>query len=137
MENCFSKVQKDKLIFSILRFDEISEKRVDVSPDSEYLQVCGRIINEGFVVDSHRHLITNRETDLTQESWVILKGKVKASFYDVDDTHLCDRIINSGDVVVFYRGGHGLEVLEDNTIFYEFKNGPYFGVQKDKEKING
>ena len=65
-----------------------------------------------------------------------MSGKVKASFYDLDDSFLCDRIIEKGDVVVFYRGGHSLEVLEDNTIFYEFKNGPYFGVSNDKEKIH-
>lgn len=135
MENYHSKVDKEKLIFSILKFDDINEKRVDICPDHEYLQVSGRIMNQGFVAPPHKHLKINRNTDMTQESWIILEGKVKASFYDVDSSYLCNRIIEKGDVVVFYRGGHSLEVLEDNTVFYEFKNGPYYGVGIDKEKI--
>ena len=135
VEHFFSKREENKLIFSILRLREITEKRVDLSPDEEYMQVCGRILKQGFKVAPHRHMNTKRETNLTQESWIILRGKVKASFYDLDDSFLCDRIIEKGDVVVFYRGGHGLEVLEEGTVFYEFKNGPYFGIEKDKERI--
>ena len=30
---------------------------------------------------------------------------------------------------------NGEEVLEENTIFYEFKTGPYLGLEKDKEDI--
>ena len=136
MENFFSKNEDNKLIFSILRSHEITDKRIDVCPEEEFMQVCGRIMEKGFVVPPHKHLETHRETNLTQESWIIMSGKVKASFYDLDDSFLCDRIIEKGDVVVFYRGGHSLEVLEDETVFYEFKNGPYFGVSNDKEKIS-
>jgi cupin fold WbuC family metalloprotein len=135
MENFSSKLDTEKLVFSILKFNDINEKRVDICPDNEYMQVCGRIMNRGFFVPPHKHLKVNRETDMTQESWIILEGRVRASFYDIDSSYLCSRIIEKGDVVVFYRGGHSMEVLEDNTIFYEFKNGPYYGVENDKEKI--
>jgi len=136
MERYFSKKEKDKLIFSLLKFEEICENRIDLSPDDEFMQVCGRIMSSGILVPPHRHTETIRNTNLTQEAWVLLRGKVKGKFYDLDDSLLCERIISSGDVVVLYRGGHSLEVLEDDTIFYEFKNGPYYGVQKDKEKID-
>ena len=136
MEKYYSKIEKDKLIFSLLRFDEISDSRTDLSPDYEFMQVCGRNMSRGVSVPAHRHVETRRETNLTQEAWVLLKGKVRACFYDLDDSFLCEKHILSGDVIVLYRGGHSLEVLEDNTVFYEFKNGPYFGVDKDKEKIN-
>ena len=136
MERFYSKLEKDSLIFSLLRFEEICDRRIDLSPDEEFLQVCGRIMSSETKVPAHRHTETNRNTNLTQEAWVILKGKVKATFYDLDDSYLCEREVSSGDVIVLYRGGHSLEVIEDNTIFYEFKNGPYYGVENDKEKIN-
>tara|TARA_R100001510_G_C7529070_1_gene121285 strand:- start:182 stop:595 length:414 start_codon:yes stop_codon:yes gene_type:complete len=136
MERYYSKKEEGKLIFSLLRFEEICNRRVDLSPDQEFMQVCGRTMSCGVFVPPHRHIETHRETNLTQEAWVLLKGKVRARFYDLDDSFLCERDISSGDVIVLYRGGHSLEVLEDNTIFYEFKNGPYFGVNKDKEKID-
>lgn len=136
MERYYSKQEKDLLIFSLLKFQEICEKRIDLSPDQEFLQVCGRVMSSGIKVAAHRHTETKRSTDLTQEAWVVLKGKVKARFYDLDDSYLCERDVCSGDVIVLYRGGHSLEVLEDDTVFYEFKNGPYYGVKNDKEKIN-
>tara|TARA_B100001057_G_C22523892_1_gene823001 strand:- start:175 stop:588 length:414 start_codon:yes stop_codon:yes gene_type:complete len=136
MERYYSKKEEGKLIFSLLRFEEISERRTDLSPDQEFLQVCGRVMPSGIGVPPHRHIETHRETNLTQEAWVLLKGKVRARFYDIDDSFLCERNVGAGDAIVLYRGGHSLEVLEDDTIFYEFKNGPYFGVSKDKEKID-
>ena len=135
MERFYSKKEKEKLIFSLLRFEEISEKRIDLSPDDEFMQVCGRKMSCGVLVPAHKHIETIRETNLTQESWVLLKGSVKAKFYDIDNCFLCERVLKSGDVITLYRGGHSLEVLEDDTIFYEFKNGPYYGIEKDKEKI--
>ena len=136
MEKYYSRIEQNKLIFSLLRFKDITGKRKDLSPPEEYLQVCGRVLCKDVVIPAHRHLEIKRESVLTQESWVILEGQVRATFYDLDDSFLCEREVNKGDVIVLYRGGHKLEVLKDNTIFYEFKNGPYYGVQKDKEKIN-
>jgi len=136
MERYYSQKEESKLIFSFLRFDEICDRRIDLSPDQEFIQVCGRVMPSGIVVPPHRHIETHRETDLTQEAWVVLRGKVRARFYDIDNSFLCERDVGAGDVVVLYRGGHSLEVLEDDTIFYEFKNGPYFGLSKDKEKID-
>ena len=136
MERYYSKKEENKLIFSLLRFEEICDRRIDLSPDQEFMQVCGRIMSCGSYVPPHRHIETHRETNLTQEAWILLKGKVRARFYDLDDSFLCERDVSSGDVIVLYRGGRSLEVLEDNTIFYEFKNGPYFGTNKDKKKID-
>ena len=30
---------------------------------------------------------------------------------------------------------HTYEILEDNTLVYEYKTGPYLGIKKDKEFI--
>ncbi len=136
MERFYSKINKDKLVFCILRKDEITAKRVDLSPDDEFMQVCGRVMSKGTHVPAHKHIETHRKSNLTQESWVVLQGEVEAKFYDLDNSTLCTRRIKSGDVVVLYRGGHSMTVIDDQTIFYEFKNGPYYGVSKDKEKID-
>ena len=31
-----------------------------------------------------------------------------------------------------FEGGHNYEILEENTLVYEFKTGPYEGIDKDK-----
>lgn len=135
MHRGYSKLHGDKLIYTLLRGDDVSEARVDLSPSQEYIQACGRVMCKGIKVKPHKHLNIDRTTDITQEAWVVVRGKVLARFYDLDNCFLCEEEVGPGDVVCFYRGGHSLEVLEDDTLFYEFKNGPYFGVSRDKETI--
>ena len=42
-----------------------------------------------------------------------------------------------GDLAVFGFGGHGYEILEDDTQIIESKNGPFISVDKDKKKFKG
>ena len=132
----FSKNQPNLVLFSILKFEDIKDKRTDVSPETEYLQTSGRILNKDFKVKAHKHNNLFRETNLTQEAWIVVSGKLLAKFYDLDDKFVHEEILTDGDSVTIFRGGHELEVLADNTYFYEIKNGPYYGVEKDKVFLN-
>ena len=136
MERVYSKVDKDKLVLALMRFNEISEYRTDLSPDEEYLQISGRKLEKGLKVKAHKHTPIERKTDITQEAWVVFDGCIRGIFYDLDDSVLYETDIKRGDVVVLFRGGHSLEVLDEDTIFYEFKTGPYYGVEADKEAID-
>ena len=49
----------------------------------------------------------------------------------MDREYLESRILESGDVILLIKGGHGFEVLEDLEMF-EVKQGPYAG---DADKI--
>ena len=60
---------------------------------------------------------------------------MKVKYYDIDKTFLCEYVMNEGDCTISFNGGHGYELLKDNTKLYEFKNGPYFGQSEDKEWI--
>jgi cupin fold WbuC family metalloprotein len=135
MSRIYSKLDPTELILSELKASDIQNYRTDLSPDEEFLQVSGRKLKLGTIVPAHKHLQVDRTTNITQEAWVVLKGKVKGIFYDLDNTIIYETILTDGDCIVLYRGGHSLEVLEEDTIFYEFKTGPYFGVEVDKEKI--
>ena len=136
MERVYSKVNKDTLVLALMRYDEISEYRTDLSPDEEYLQISGRKLEKGLKVKAHKHTPIERKTNITQEAWVVFEGCIKGTFYDLDDSVLYETEIGKGDVIVLFRGGHSLEVLDEDTIFYEFKTGPYFGVEADKEAIS-
>ena len=135
MTKIFSKIEPSKIVASVLKFSEIDNVRKDICPDEEYIQCSGRILNKNFHVAPHKHKILNRNTDITQEVWVVLKGKLKSCIYDLDDKILDEIILEGGDCMAFFRGGHELKVLENETYFYEIKNGPYFGLLEDKEKI--
>jgi len=135
MKRIYSNIDPSKLILTEIRRAELSEYRVDLSPDEEFLQVSGRKLNKDVRAPAHRHLPIDRSTDITQEAWIVLSGRIKGVFYDLNNEVLYETILKCGDCVVLYRGGHSLETLEEDTLFYEIKTGPYFGLEADKESI--
>ena len=123
------------LLLVINRGDEIGVNRADLSPDDQYLQCATKNLSKGTTFAPHRHNEIIRTTDITQEAWVFLKGRVAARFWDIDDQLIYETELGEGDAAIVFRGGHSFEVLEEGTILYEFKTGPYFGVEKDKTYI--
>ena len=85
----------------------------------------------GKEIEPHVHKKVQREVYFTQETLFIRKGKLKVDFYSLDQKYLESRILESGDVILLIKGGHGFEVLEDLEMF-EVKQGPYAG---DEDKI--
>tara|TARA_Y100000593_G_scaffold92396_1_gene183902 strand:+ start:3566 stop:3982 length:417 start_codon:yes stop_codon:yes gene_type:complete len=135
MKKLYSKVNKDILLLTLIRSSEITNDRIDLSPQEEVLQVATKKLTKGTSFKPHKHNILKRTTELTQEAWVFLKGKVKAKFYDLDDSLILETEMTAGDCVVVFKAGHAFEVLADDTILYEFKNGPYYGLEADKQFI--
>ena len=106
--------------------------RGDVSDVDARLQLSLRKLEKGFAVGRHRHLDVERETHGTSEIWIVLRGSVKATLYDIDDSFLESFEVKAGQLAIFHEGGHQLESLEEDTLFVEVKNGPYFGRERDK-----
>tara|TARA_R110002126_G_scaffold288831_1_gene443031 strand:- start:1088 stop:1504 length:417 start_codon:yes stop_codon:yes gene_type:complete len=131
----FSKVKENLLMLCINRFNEISEDRIDISPANELLQISTKKLKQDTNFKAHRHNFLERKTTETHEAWIILEGKIKATFWDLDDSILFETALQRGDCAVVYKAGHSFVVLEENTILYEVKNGPYLGQQKDKTFI--
>lgn len=136
MFKVYSEVEKGKLLCSFSKGLELSKYRTELSPSEEYLQASGRKIEAGTHVWAHKHLPLERKTEATQEAWVIVEGSVEATIYDLDDTLLKKILLSRGDCLVLFRGGHAMDVMNEDTIMYEFKTGPYYGLQKDKVAIN-
>jgi hypothetical protein len=80
----------------------------------------------GHVIESHVHNPVHREVQLTQETLVIRRGKLRVDFYDDQRSYLESRILEAGDAILLIQGGHGFEVLEELEMF-EVKQGPYTG----------
>lgn len=135
MKRYYSKVEKDCLLFVINKKEDITKDRTDLSPDQEYLQCATKNLVKGDYFKPHKHNHIERKTDKTQEAWVFLTGKVRAMFYDLDNSLALEVVLGAGDCAVVYNAGHGFEVLEEDTILYEFKTGPYYGAEADKTHI--
>ena len=136
MEKIYSKIEPNKLLHIINRFSDIN-KRTNIVPSEHFLQCASLQLKNGDTFKAHKHVWKNgKEKVIAQESWIVVRGKVKCIFYDIDDTILATPILNQGDASFTLCGGHTYEILEDDTIVYEYKTGPYKGQENDKEFLD-
>tara|TARA_R110000824_G_scaffold391495_1_gene589288 strand:- start:5576 stop:5992 length:417 start_codon:yes stop_codon:yes gene_type:complete len=126
---------KDALLHMVYRASEFTEKRTELVDVDQFIQCAYLKMDEGKTFKPHKHIwkSPNFKKVIAQESWVVIKGSVKVFFYDIDGILLDTHILNSGDSSFTLEGGHTYEILEDNTLVYEYKTGPYEGQALDKE----
>ncbi len=132
MHKIYSKVDPSILLHIICRSEDFVDGRLDISPETEYLQASALKMDAGKTFRPHKHITCHRATDITQESWIVLSGAVIAILYDIDDTVAEEVILNAGDTSITFRGGHNYRILEDDTRVIEMKTGPYMGQTADK-----
>jgi hypothetical protein len=136
MKFIYSIKEPTKLLHIINRVDDI-DSRKDVVPNEHFIQCATLKMESGKTFKPHKHIQKKRtyQNQIAQESWVVIKGKVKCILYDIDDTIISEEILNPGDASFTLYGGHNYLILEDDTIVYEYKTGPYEGQQLDKTFI--
>lgn len=138
MIKIYSKIKPDLLLHVINRVEEI-ESRTEVIPANNFIQCATLKMEKGKTFPPHKHIKKDRryKEQIAQESWVIIKGSVKCKLYDIDDSLIAEPILRPGDASFTLYGGHTYEILENDTLVYEYKTGPYEGQKLDKEFING
>lgn len=136
MEKIYSKVD-GQLLHQIVRLSDVTNGRKDLSDDNKYLQCALLKLSQGHTFKPHKHNVIprNDENYVPQESWCVVKGSVKCIFYDIDDKIIAEPILYSGDISFTFAGGHNYLILENDTIVYEYKTGPYYGQKIDKTFI--
>ena len=141
MELIYSKIRPRMLLHIIHKCDEFNTieegHRRDIVGSDEFLQLSSMNMKKGHTFKPHQHIWkSGEESCIAQESWVVIKGSVECHFYDTDGTLLKKPILHRGDCSVTLGGGHTYLILEDCTLVYEFKTGPYKGIENDKEFLD-
>lgn len=124
----------------IIRYlgDRQEQDRLDVIEPNNHLQLSLLNYDKGKTFMPHKHLVKKVSgTTMAQESWLVVRGTVRAIFYDLDDSIIAEKILNTLDASVTLKAAHNYEILDDNTLVYEFKTGPYLGAALDKQGIHG
>jgi len=135
IEKIYSQKEQNVLLHIINRLEDITG-RTDIAPEEEFLQLATLKMPKGKTFKPHKHIWKpGKEKVVAQESWVVIKGRVKVIMYDTDDSIVAERVLQQGDCSMTFQGGHNYEILEDDTIVYEYKTGPYEGQEKDKKFI--
>jgi len=137
MDIIYSKIQPRLVCHLVIRAEDFTSQRIDVTEAYHLLQLALLKLPKGKTFKPHRHIPKKLETNsAAQEMFICIKGQIKCKFYDIEGSEIiAEPILNPGDASLTLAGGHNYEMLEDNTIIYEIKSGPYLGVEKDKTFI--
>ena len=98
MNIIYSKVEPEKLLHIIVRKEDLTPGRVEVVSEEHFIQCALLNMEKDKTFKPHKHIWKNRTRDvIAQESWVVIQGKVKCTFFDIDDNIIAEPILNSGD----------------------------------------
>ncbi|MBF0518739.1 MAG: hypothetical protein HQK92_03355 [Nitrospirae bacterium] len=125
----------DDILAIIYREDDWVEGLNFITPNDLFIQAGSWHYNKGKKLDSHIHRKHSRTADLTHECVYVKQGALKVILFNKDKQFKGEFILHTGDLAIMVNGGHGYEILEDNTQVVETKNGPFIDVDTDKEKF--
>jgi len=133
IEKIYSKIDPERLLHIVCQTQYLNAPRHDLVDDEQFLQLAVLKYEKGKTFKPHKHIYKDvPHQAIAQESWAVISGKVKAIFYDEDDTIIAERVLNQGDLSITLFGGHNYEILEEDTLVLEYKTGPYYGQALDK-----
>ena len=135
MKKIYSKIDPECLLSVLIKKKDITSERTDLAPDIEPLQGSTKKLKKGDKFNPHTHNYLPRQTHTTQEAWIVIEGEILISLYDLNNKLFFQETLNDGDCILNFRAGHTFEVTKEDTLLYEFKNGPYMGVRADKTLI--
>ena len=88
---------------------------------------------QGHIVAPHVHTKTEKRIYDRQEMLYVESGKMRVDFLTENGEKADEEILEQGDLVLLIDGGHGMEMLEENTRIIYVKQGP--SLSKDADKI--
>ena len=136
MEKIYSKIDSNKILHIIVRKEDLIKGRNEVIPEDNFIQCALLNMDKDKTFNPHKHIWKKRTRDvIAQESWIVIAGSVKCIFYDIDDQIIAEPVLYPGDASFTLEGGHTYLILENDTLVYEYKTGPYEGQQLDKQFI--
>ena len=128
-------VKKDDEIYALLVSHSIKEGSEWIGEPYESLQASRMQYPTGKTFRVHHHILNPRTIKRTQESFIVISGKVAVDVYDNKSVLLGTLEAGPGEAIFVYRGGHGVRVLED-VVMYEVKAGQFTVVSEDKEFLD-
>ena len=137
MEKIYSKIDPDKLLHIVVRKEDILPGRQDIVSEEHFIQCSILNMPKDKTFKPHKHIWKERTRNvIAQESWIVIRGRVQCTFYDLDDSIIATPVLEVGDASFTLEGGHNYLILEDDTLVYEYKTGPYEGQALDKTFID-
>lgn len=125
---------KGEILALILRSNYEPEGTNFITSGENPIQLGVLKHRQGTKIKPHVHKNIPKIINDIQEVLHMEYGKVEVEFYESANTKIGSTVLNSGDTILLISGGHGFNVLEDSKLI-EVKQGPYYSVGEDKERI--
>jgi cupin fold WbuC family metalloprotein len=131
MNKILSQAEPGRVLHVIVDAATPFDGRIDLSTPNEPIQVSAIAIPPGKKVNPHIHNPRSQEgvtgAPITQECWIVLRGQIEVSLFDLDRKPLRQQSLSQGSILVTFYGGHSLEGAAEGAVIVECKNGPYLG----------
>ena len=86
-----------------VRKDDMKPGRMDIVPEDNFIQCSILNLEKDKTFKPHRHIWKERTRNvIAQESWIIIDGSVKCTFYDIDNTIISEPILYTGEFWEMY-----------------------------------
>lgn len=133
MLKIYSNAQPGLLLHIAVTAQDFTSSRLDIVNPDEFIQMALIPLKEGQTFKPHQHVFKKGPANIiSQESWVVLSGRVLVDYYDIDGKKLCMYEMPVGGLSITLRGGHNYTCKENGTKVLEIKTGPYLGQEHDK-----
>jgi len=106
-----------------------------LSDEGDPIQVGVWNHSVGTILQPHIHNIYEKVTNRTCEVLIVSTGSIHVDIYGYSESLVTEFTLSSGDILICLAGGHGYKILEEETVVFEIKNGPYPGPEIDRTRI--
>ena len=134
-ENIKQIIFKEELYSSIFDLKNIKEGLDFFTSDDAFIQVGTWNYRKGKILDAHYHNTFERKSYITQEVVLVLEGSIVCNLFTTQGEFISSEEINQGQLIIQFQGIHEYEIKKDSKVL-EKKNGPYFGPEKDRTRVN-
>lgn len=126
---------QQQLLARVYSINECLEKFNFFTEPEHGLQIGLFRYDNNKVIQNHVHHVFPHIAEKTCEMLFVLNGSMQADIFTEQKEFVKSVVVKANEFIILFGGGHGFKILEPNTAILEAKNGPYFGVEKDKEKF--
>lgn len=125
---------EDVLIAKIINFNSLKKGLHFFTNNESFMQFGAWNYDKGKELEPHFHNTFERVSNITQEAVVVIKGKIKCELYEKNGNFISSHVLQKNQAIIQFGLVHKYIILKKSLIL-EFKNGPYFGPEKDRTRI--
>ena len=126
---------ENQLYAFVCSLNDVNKGLEFLSDDSDFIQLGTWNYEKNFSTVPHYHLEHDKPSNLTQEVVLVHKGSVKCRLFTKEGNYVDEVDINEGELIVQIYGVHEY-IMNEDSIVLEIKNGPYYGPEVDRKRID-